>query len=185
MAADISKLKKELADLKERYMHYLRNLRTGRANPTVFEEVSVEYYGQPVELKSLANVIVRNSLSVAIEPYNKADSDKIVESIQKANLGFNPINEGHVIRIDIPAMTEEKRKQIVDDMHLELENTFKKRVRQIRQDYIHKSEKQDGITEDEVKHDRKLIQAEIDSINKKLDELTAVKSSEVMDITKG
>lgn len=185
MAADLSGLKRELQETVDRFKNHLGSVRTGRANPAVFDGVEVEYYGQFVELKSLANIVVRNSLSIAIEPYNKSDADKITEAILKSNLGFNPINEGQVVRINIPPMTEEKRKQIVDNLSLELENIYKKKVRQIRQDYIHKSEAQEGTPEDELKHDRKLIQEEIDKTNKALDELADAKSKEVMDINKG
>lgn len=184
MSVDTSTLNKEFDKVTDSFKSYLKNLRTGRANPAMFEGVEVEYYGQMVDLKSLANIIIKTSLSVVIEPYNKNDADSIAEAIQKANMGFNPINEGQQIRIEIPPMTEEKRKKIVADMSLELENTYKKRVRQLRQDFIHKSERQEGISEDEVAGDKKKIQQVVDSTNKELDKLAANKEKEVMDIAK-
>lgn len=188
MLFDENQLKQDLQDQVARLKQYLKQVRTGRAKPSQFEEVNVKvaaYGNQAMELRSLATVGLDGPTSIIISPFDPNTKADIMKSVQEAT-ELNPVDEGDKIRVNVPGLTEETRKQIVKDMYQELEESFKKRVRQIRQDYMHKIEAQKeeaGVSENEVEASKNAVQKQIDEINLTLDETAKEKEAEVMDIS--
>jgi ribosome recycling factor len=186
MSWNKDKLEKELDQVLESFQDYLRSLRTGRPSILLFENIPVEYYGTMASLKSAANIVIETNQSVLIIPFvrnDKAVTDKIVAGIQNAQLGYSPVNEGNQIRINIPPLTQEKRELIVDQMHDEKENRFKRQVRQIRQDAMQKADAMEGVSEDVISTAKKEIQKLIDATIAEIDSLAKAREEEIKDIS--
>lgn len=158
----------------------LSTIRTGRANPSVLSKVMVEYYGVPTPLNQVANVTVPEARMLLVSPYDRSIVGAIDKAIQDANLGFNPTNDGTVIRIAIPALTEERRKEMVKKVKAMAE-TAKVGVRNARRDANDALKKLD-ITEDEVKSYQDDVQKLTDSYVKKADDIAKAKEADVMTV---
>lgn len=175
-------IKQDLEKNRKIFSEKLRNLRTGRARPESFNELQIEAYGALSPLNSLANVVIENALSVIITPYDRNNKDlanEIVEVVGK-QLGLSPVNEGDKIRINIPALTEETRKQTVKEMD-QLREDAKIHVRKIRQKYKDAVTKSD-LPEDEQTRLEKQIQNFVDDENAEIDRLADKKEAEIMSI---
>ncbi|MGL4334901.1 MAG: ribosome recycling factor [Lactococcus garvieae] len=170
------KMNKVLHHLEEE----LSTIRTGRANPTVLSKVMVEYYGAPTPLNQVANVTVPEARMLLVSPYDRSIVGAIDKAIQDANLGFNPTNDGSVIRIAIPALTEERRKEMVKKVKAMAE-TAKVGVRNARRDANDALKKLD-ITEDEVKSYQDDVQKLTDVYVKKADDIAKAKETDVMTV---
>ncbi len=182
MDYDPNSIKAELNKVKERFAEKLKNVRTGRAKPDTFNDLVVEAYGQSSTLQSVANVVIENALSVVVTPYDKSNKDlsnEIVEQVTK-QLGLTPSNEGDKIRINIPPLTEETRKETVKEMYATLEE-FRIRVRQVRQAHMDKA-KSDELPEDVQDRMQKTIQVEVDKANEELQQMAEKKEQEIMKI---
>jgi len=130
----------------------LQKIRAGKASPQMLEGVKVDYYGTPTPLQQVSNIHTPDAKQLIIQPWEKNMLPVIEKAIQAANLGFNPINDGVIIRIPVPPLTEERRKDLVKKVKTEVEN-IKIRIRNIRRDaneYAKKLEKE-GVPEDMVK----------------------------------
>jgi len=173
--------KKDIKQVEEDFASTLRSLRTGRAKVETFNGVKVEAYGMENQLNAVANVVIESALSVIIVPYDKGVANDIMQGLSDADLGFTPINEGDKIRINIPPMTEETRKQTVKDMYGLMEEA-RIRVRQIRQKAMDRIEKMEGFSEDEQERSKKQVQTEVDGINERLQEMAEQKETEIMSI---
>ncbi|MBA3722642.1 MAG: ribosome recycling factor [Parachlamydiaceae bacterium] len=162
----------------------LKNIRTGRANPGMIDHVSVEIYGSPVRIQSIASISVPDNRQLLITPFDPQNSSAIGKAIDKANIGFNPIVEGNCVRIKIPPMTEEIRKRMAKLCHEEREKT-KVSIRNIRReanDYVRK-EKADGrMAEDMMKKNEKIIQDLTDKHCKEAEDLAEKKEKEISTI---
>ena len=159
----------------------LKNIRTGRANPGMVEHVMVEVYGSQMRLKDIASITVPESRQLLITPFDPQNASTIGKSIEKANIGFMPIVDGHTIRIKIPPMTEELRKKMAKICHEEREKT-KVSIRNIRRDANEavRKQKADGeIAEDMMKKTEKNIQELTDKFCKEADELSEKKEKEI------
>ena len=174
------KMAKALAHLEEE----LRNFRAGKANPSVFNSVVVDYYGSPTPVPQVASVTTPDAKTILIQPWEKKLIAAIEKAIMDANLGFTPQNNGEQIRINIPALTEERRKELVKQAKAAGENA-KVSIRNARRDVVdaHKKYQKDGLPEDVCKDAEAAIQKETDAFNKKVDETIAAKEKEIMTVS--
>ena len=158
-------------------------IRAGKASPAMLESVMVEYYGALTPLAQVANVNTPDSRTLAIQPWDKSLIRPIETAIINSNLGFAPMNDGEFIRISIPPVTEERRKELVKRAKSESENS-KIGIRNLRKDAnerIKKLEK-DGLSEDDAKVGEDRVQKVVDSYIKKTDDLLENKEKEIMTV---
>ncbi len=180
-----SRMDKALKHLEEE----LAKIHTGKASPAMLKEITVEYYGSRVPLNQVAAVGVKDPRTIVIQPWEKAMLAVIEKEILKANLGFNPTNNGEVIFINVPELTEERRKQLVKMVKQEGEQA-KIAIRNIRRDAlkeIKKLEKGDNdfdikISEDESKEAQEKVQKLTDDFIEKIDKAIDTKSKELMTV---
>lgn len=161
----------------------LIHIRAGKASPTMVDSVQVEYYGSHVPLNQVSNVSTPDARTIAIQPWEKPMIQVIERAIMAANLGFNPENNGEIIRINIPVLTEERRRDLVKQAHHEGE-TAKISVRGARKeanDSLKKLQK-DGLSEDLEKDAENVVQTMTDDFNKKIESLVVAKEKDIMTI---
>ena len=159
-------------------------IRTGRAHPSILDEVMVDYYGMETPLKQVANVSVEDGRTLAVSPYEKSMSPKIEKGIMKADLGLNPATTGEVVRVPMPTLTEDSRKEYVRHARNEAEQG-RVAVRNVRRDVnsdIKDLLKSKDITEDEEKQAENQIQKLTDKYVAKIDELLKDKENDLMAI---
>ncbi len=159
-------------------------LRTGRASTSLVDEIKVDYYGTPTPIKGLASVSIPDSRTIAIQAWDKGSFPLIEKAIQKSDLGLNPMNDGKIIRIVIPALTEERRKEL-SKLAKKYGEDAKVAIRNIRRDVndaMKKLEKDKVINEDESKKALDEIQKLTDKYVAKCDEKYQAKEKEIMDI---
>ena len=173
------KMNKAIAHLEDE----LRNFRAGKANPAVFNAVMVDYYGSATPLPQVASINTPDAKTIIIQPCEKKLIPVIEKAIMDANLGFTPANNGETIRINVPALTEERRKDLVKQARPEGE-TAKVSVRNARREVVdaHKKYQKEGLPEDVCKDAEVTIQKETDAFNKKIDEIIAAKEKEIMTV---
>lgn len=159
-------------------------IRAGRANPAVLDKIRVDYYGSPTAINQLAAVSVTEARTLVIQPWDAAVLRKIEKAIQTSDIGINPQNDGKVIRMIFPPLTEDRRKEIVKDIAKMGEDT-KVAVRSIRREAMEKikaMKKKSEITEDDQKNGEKKIQDITDKFIKNIDSLTEKKQKQIMEI---
>lgn len=159
-------------------------LRVGRANPSLVEDVMVDYYGTRTPLKQIASINTPEARLIAIQPWDRGALGPIEKAIRESDLGFNPTNDGILIRISIPALTEERRKEIVKVMNGKAEEA-RISLRNIREETwreIQEMEKNGEIAEDEKFKAKEKLQGVIDEYNKKIEEVREKKEQEVMTV---
>ncbi len=162
----------------------LATVRAGRANAAIVDKVMVDYYGSPTPLKALANISVPEPRTLLITPFDPKSIAEIEKAINIANIGINPINDGKVVRLQIPQVTEERRKELTKTVKKMGEET-KVAVRNLRRDAndkVKKLEKAGDYTEDDVKDTLKEIQELTDKSIKEIDEIVAAKEKEIMEV---
>ena len=160
------------------------SIRAGRANPSVLDKISVDYYGCPTPVNQLAAVSVAEARVLQIQPYDASTLKLIEKAILVSDIGINPQNDGRVIRLIFPPLTEERRKEIVKDVKKIAEDS-KVAIRSIRRDAIEKLKglkKANSITEDDQANGEKKVQTVTDKYCKEIDDLTAVKEKEILEI---
>jgi ribosome recycling factor len=180
----ISDAKRRMDKAIENLSHELTRIRTGRATPVLLDSVKVDYYGQKVPVNQAANVSVPEPRLILIQPWEKSMLPEIEREILKADLGFNPSNDGSVIRVPIPQLSEERRKDLVKLVHKFAEET-RIAVRNIRRDandHLKKLEKNHTISEDDLKNYLDEIQKKTDEHIKRIDEVMAHKEKEVLEV---
>ena len=159
-------------------------VRAGRANPAILDKVMVDYYGAPTAINQLAAVSVSEARVLVIQPWDVSSLESIEKAIQVADLGINPQNDGKVIRLTFPQLTEERRREIAKDIGKMCENG-KVAIRSIRRDAIEKLKamKKDGdITEDDLKDGEKKAQDLTDKYCKEADTMHAKKEKEILEL---
>ena len=159
-------------------------VRAGRANAAVLDRIMVDYYGTPTPIQQIASISSPDPRSLVIQPWDSSAVKLIEKAIQNSDLGINPQNVGRSIRLSFPQLTEERRKELVKQIHKYAENG-KVAVRNIRRDAMDnfkKQEKKSEITEDELKQAEKDLQKLTDDSCKKIDELLAKKEKELMSV---
>lgn len=161
----------------------LSKIRAGKASPSMLDDVRVDYYGAPTPLKNIANVNTPDARTITVQAWEKNMLNNIAKAILEANLGLNPQNNGDMIIISVPMLTEERRKELSKRGHAEGENA-KVGIRNARKeaiDFIKQAQK-DGLPEDEAKAGEAKVQELTDKYNKKVDELIAIKDKDIMTI---
>lgn len=185
MTAEVMKeLKDKMSQAVKAYTRNLATVRAGRANPALLDSVQVEYYGALTPLNQLASVTVPEARLLLITPFDKSALTDMEKAIQKADLGLTPSNDGNVIRISIPPLTEERRKELVKVVGKFAEES-KVQIRNIRRDandQLKKAEKNGDITEDELRSYQDDVQTETDQFIKQIDQLTKEKEQEIMEV---
>ncbi|ACZ00702.1 ribosome recycling factor [Streptobacillus moniliformis] len=174
------KMEKTLESTKVRFSH----VRAGRANVSMVDGVLVDYYGQMSPLNQVGSVTAPEARLLVIDPWDKSLIPAIEKAILAANIGFNPSNDGRIIRLVVPELTEDRRKEYVKVVKKEAEEG-KVAARNIRKDYnnkVRKMEKDSEITEDDLKHVEEKIQKLTDECIKHIDELLAKKEKELLSI---
>ncbi len=158
------------------------SVRAGRANASVLDRISVDYYGSPTPIQQIASISSPDPRMLVIQPWDATALKAIERAIQESDLGINPQNDGKAIRLSFPQLTEERRKELVKQIKKYAENG-KVAVRNIRRDAMEtfkKKEKASEITEDDLKQTEKDLQKLTDDSCKKIDELLAKKEKELM-----
>lgn len=161
----------------------LKTYRAGKANPMVFANVLVDYYGSPTPLQQVSSVTTPDAKTILIQPWEKSMIGPIEKAIIDANLGFTPQNNGEHIRCNIPALTEERRRELIKRAKAAGEQS-KIVVRNVRRDAMEllKKAEKDGMPEDLQKRYEELVQKETDSFVEKIDALVAAKEKEVLTV---
>jgi ribosome recycling factor len=173
MKGTIEATKKELAAV-----------RTGRASASILDRVMVEYYGTPTQLNQLANISVPEARMILIQPWDKSALGAVEKAIQKADLGLNPVNDGIVIRLPVPQLTEERRKELVKVVRKEVEDKriVIRNLRREANEKIKVLEKEAKISEDEGKRALEEIQKLTDKYIAEIDKLLEHKEKEILEV---
>ena len=159
-------------------------IRAGRANPAILNKVQVEYYGAMSPLTQIASVSVPEARLIVIQPWDKSLLSQIVRAIEMAEIGINPMNDGQVIRLNFPELTEERRKDLVKEVK-KLSEESKVAIRNVRRDemdLVKAQLKNSEISEDEAKADEAKIQKKTDDYVAKIEEITAKKEKDIMTV---
>lgn len=162
----------------------LANISAGRANSNLLNGVTVDYYGAPTPVQQLASINVPEARLLVISPYDKTSVDDIEKAIIAANLGVNPTSDGEVIRISVPALTEERRKELVKNVK-KIGEDAKVSIRNIRRDindHLKKEEKNGDITEDDLRSQTDDVQKATDNSIKEIDQLVDDKEQDIMSV---
>jgi len=175
-----TKCETTLSHLKQEY----GKIQTGRANAALVENIMVECYGAKMQMRAVANISIPEPKQIAIQPYDRGQLSYIEKAIMEANLGLNPQNDGIFIRLNIPPLTEERRKELVklvhkfaEDSRISLRNARHEAINQFKE-----LEKKKEISEDDLRGKEKVVQEKIDEYNKKIDELSKKKEQDVMTV---
>lgn len=179
----IGQTKQNMDNAEQAFQRALGKIRSGRANATLLDGVAVEYYGAHTPLNQLAQISVPEARMITVTPYDKGILEDIERAINKANLGITPSNDGTLIRLVVPQLTEERRREIAKEVGVEAENA-KVSVRNHRRDSIDElrtMQKNGEISEDELHRFEKDVQYLTDNSVKNIDELASVKEQEIME----
>jgi ribosome recycling factor len=180
MAQARTRMEKAVEDFRKE----LASLRTGRANVTLLDHIRVDYHGTPMPVNQLGTLSVPEPTLIVIAPWDPSAVQMIDKAIRTSDLGLNPANDGKVVRVPIPALTEERRKDLVKHLHKVLEN-HRTAVRNIRRDIkeaMDKLQKEKKISEDESKRAHEELDKLTHSETKKIEDLSAAKEKEVLEI---
>jgi ribosome recycling factor len=180
MAAAKTRMEKAVGDFRKE----LASVRTGRANAAILDHVRVDYHGTPMPVNQLGSVTIPDASMLVITPWDPSAVPLIDKAIRSSDLGLNPTTDGKVVRVPIPSPTEERRKELVKHIHKTLEN-HRTAVRNIRRDIkeaIDKLEKDKKISQDEQKRALDELEKVSHSETKKIEDLSALKEKEVMEI---
>ena len=180
----MSQAKVRMEKAVEDFRKELSGVRTGRANVSLLDHIRVDYHGTPMPVNQLGTLNVPDATMIVIAPWDPSAVPLIDKAIRTSDLGLNPASDGKVLRVPIPALTEDRRKDMVKHIHKVLEN-HRTAVRNIRRDIkeaVEKLEKEKKISEDEKKRTLDELEKLTHSETKKIDDLSAMKEKEVMEI---
>jgi ribosome recycling factor len=187
---DISKQKEVITAAKDKMqkaiLHLeeeLKTYRAGKANPAIFHNIMIDYYGNPTPIPQVASITTPDAKTMLIQPWDKKMIPAIEKAIMVANIGFTPQNNGEHVRINVPPLTEERRKELVKKVRQEGENA-RISVRNARRDGVDllKKYQKEGLPEDLVKDGETILQKDTDIFNKKVDDILAAKEKEIMTV---
>jgi len=162
----------------------LKTYRLGKANPSVFDKITVDYYGTPTLLTQVSSITTPDAKTLAIQPWEKTLIQKIEKAIIDANIGLTPQNNGEIIRCTVPALTEERRKELIKKAKVAGENA-KIVVRNARRDSVDllkKAQNNDGMSEDTEKEAEAEVQKLTDKLIKDIDNVVAAKEKDIMTV---
>lgn len=168
----------------EHFAHELNSVRTGRANPALLSTVVVESYGAKMPIEHIASISVSDAKTLTISPWDKSQLQAIDKAIAAANLGFNPSNDGNIIRITLPAMSEERRKEMVK-MVGQIGEKARIGIRNAREDIMKEMKKNESdgkMSKDDLSQGQKDIQKIVDNYNEEIKKLSEAKEKDVMTV---
>ena len=177
----LAEVKEHMQKTIEATQRAFNTIRTGRANASILDRVMIDYYGSETPLKSLATISAPDSTTISIAPYDRGSMAQIEKAIMQSDLGLTPNNDGQVIRLNIPPLTEQRRKEMVKQVG-KLAEEGKVGIRNIRRDAIEairKQEKSHDLSEDESRNLQDDIQKVTDEYTAKVDELLAIKEKDI------
>ena len=177
MADITAHMDKSIESLK----HNFSKVRTGRANPNILGDITVDYYGVATPITQVAAVKVPEAHMLMVEPWDKSLLNAIVHAINASDLGITPSSDGTIVRLPFPAPTEERRRELVKECR-EIAEQARVAIRNIRRDFNNKLERDEELSEDEVRREQAKVQKHTDAYIKKIDELLKAKEAEVMEI---
>ncbi|SIT67337.1 ribosome recycling factor [Edaphobacillus lindanitolerans] len=180
----IEETKDRMAKSIQSYRRELAGIRAGRASASLLDRITVDYYGAPTPINQLAGISVPEARLLVIQPYDKSVINDIEKAILKSDLGITPANDGNVIRIAVPALTEERRKELAKQVKREAEDA-KVAIRNVRRDgndSLKKMEKGGEITEDDLRGYADDIQKLTDRHIEEIDEIAKEKEQEIMEV---
>lgn len=180
----ISSKKENLEQAIEHLKYELGKLRTGRANPSIVEDIMVNYYGSKTPLKQMAAINTPEARQITIQPWDRSAMGAIEGAIRESDLGLNPANDGILIRITIPALTEERRRDLVKVLNQKAEEG-RIAVRSVREDAwkeIQDAQKDGLMSEDDKFKGKDKLQEVVDEYNKKIEEIRTKKEGEIMTV---
>ena len=175
-----TKMKKSVEALR----HHLGSIRTGRASPALVEQIKIEYYGTEMPINQVANISAADARMLVIQPWDRAALKPIERAIQTSELGINPTNDGQVIRLAIPPLTEQRRRDLTKNVRKEVEES-KVALRNLRRDAqndLKKLETDKQISADELKRAQEKLQELTDRFTREVDQVGAAKEAEVMEV---
>lgn len=181
---ELQELKEKLNSSLEFFKEDIKSIRTGRANPGLVESIKVNYYNTPTSLKQLASINTPEPRLLVISPYDKSVLSEIEKAVNESNLGLTATNDGSVLRISIPSLTEERREEFIKTIRGKAEEV-KVAMRNIRRwefEILKEKEKTGKISEDERFKGEKQIQETLDEYMKKVDEIVSQKETEIREI---
>lgn len=177
----VDSVKQEMDAALKHLDHAFQKIRAGRASTAMVQDVMVEYYGAPTPLNQVANVSVPDAMTLSIQPWDRTAINAIEKAIINSNLGFAPSNNGDTIILNVPPLTEERRRDLAKQAKAEAEQT-KVTVRNARQDGMKELKRLDGVSEDLVKNVENEIQELTDRYVKICDETLKTKEAEIMKV---
>lgn len=185
MSTDIIKdAERRMQKAVETAQHDFSTIRTGRANPLILEGIKVDYYGTPTPLNQIAGISTPEPRQLLISPWDKGSLEGIVKAIQASDIGLTPNSDGQVVRLNIPHLTEERRKELIKQLHKKSEE-HKVAVRNVRRDaneHLKAQEKKGEISEDDLKREQEEIQKLTDRFCVDIDKHTTVKEAELKEV---
>lgn len=180
----IKELRERFDSVLEHFKTEIAGLRTGRATPALVEDLEIDYYGSPTPLKAVASISSPEPRTLLIQPWDKSAVQAIEKAIQSSSLGLNPATDRDAIRLSIPSLTEERRKELAKLLGRHTEDA-RIQIRRGREDSLravdHK-EKQKEISEDEKFRLRNEVQKVVDEVNKKIEDANLAKEKEIMTV---
>ena len=177
-----NKLQQQMEKTIEALKHEFSTIRAGRANAQMLDKIRVDYYGTPTPINQVGSISVPEPRTLMINPWDKSAMKDIETAIRNSDLGLNPTNDGEVIRLNVPALTEERRKELCKQAKKASED-FKVRIRNERRDAndkLKKLEKEGEITEDDLKKAQDNVQKMTDKYIKEIDTLLDIKEKDIM-----
>lgn len=180
----MSETQQKMNNAIQAFSRELSSIRAGRATPSILDKLSIDYYGSPTPVNQVAGISIPEARLIMIQPYDKSVLGDIEKAILKSDLGLSPSNDGSVIRLAVPALTEERRKDLVKQVKKEAEEA-KVGIRNIRRDAndeFKKLEKKSEITVDDLRSYSDDVQKLTDSNISKIDELAKDKEKEIMEV---
>ncbi len=180
----LKEMKSKMEDAVQALTRNLATVRAGRANPSLLDNVYVEYYGTQTPLNQLASVGAPEARLLVITPFDKSAIGEIEKAIQKADLGLSPSSDGNVVRLNIPPLTEERRRELtrVVGKYAEESRIQIRNLRREANDQLREMEKAGDLTEDELRKNEENVQKETDQFIAKVDEIAKAKEDEIMEV---
>ncbi|MCB1109562.1 MAG: ribosome recycling factor [Chlamydiia bacterium] len=178
----MNECKENMQKALDHYKEELKAMRTNRPSPSMLDNVSLEVYGTEMRMRDVATVAVADGNQLVVTPFDPSTANSIAKGIEKANLNLMPAVDGHIVRVPIPPMSEERRKEIAKDAREKGEKT-KVTIRDVRRkanDLVKKLKSDGDLTEDDMKRDEKLIQELTDKFCKEVDELYHAKEKDIL-----
>ena len=182
--AVLAEIEKKMDRSVEALRRELNSLRTGRATPSLIENVSVDYYGVPTPLKEIASISAPDARAILVQPWDKQSMREIEKSLMKSEMGFNPSNDGNNITVPIPPLNTERRQELVRLLKRKIEDG-KVSIRNVRrdgQDTLRKMERDKVISQDQSRRAQDQLQKSTDSHTKIVDQVGTAKETEIMQV---